>query len=76
MNTTQARPGRETSEFKLSAILAIVLVVGAIAGLVLGRLDFAKALEVAGLGLGLIGAGYSASRGLAKQGPPKRPGGE
>jgi hypothetical protein len=69
--TTQTRPGRTTSEFIVTAALALILVAAAVVGFAVDKLSWQQGLEVLGIGLGLLGLGYNAARGLAKMGPLK-----
>jgi hypothetical protein len=69
--STQARPGRQTSEYWVTVAFAGVIVLAAVVGFALGKIDWSRAGELLTLGLGILGLGYSASRGLSKQGPLK-----
>jgi len=69
--STQTRAGRATSEYWVTVAFAGVIVLAAVLGYALGKLDWGRAGELLTLGLGILGLGYSAARGLAKQGPLK-----
>jgi hypothetical protein len=68
---TQKRPGKHTSEFWITIILASLLIAGAMAALVTGQLELEQVKELLGWALPMLGGGYAVSRGLAKAGPLK-----
>lgn len=65
MLLSASRPGATTSEFKLS----VLLVLGGLAMIGLGAYTGDATLQQQGVDLAkIVGAGYAASRGLAKMG--------
>jgi hypothetical protein len=69
--TTQARPGRQTSEYWIVVIISILIIGGGVAAILLGKLNVDRAMELITYGLSILGAGYAGSRGLSKMGPLK-----